>query len=66
MCLWMGSPFHDWNDYNGVAFLIVLPEWGRKFPDFGVGKDSKWEDSRFKKIRNLLFKLALTELHSAA
>ena len=20
---WMGSNFHDWNDYNGVAFSIV-------------------------------------------
>ena len=20
MCRWMGSPFHDWIDYNGVAF----------------------------------------------
>ena len=22
MCLWMGSCFHDWTDYNGVAFSI--------------------------------------------
>ena len=22
MCRWMGSHFHDWFDYNGVAFLI--------------------------------------------
>ena len=21
MCRWMGSRFHDWIDYNGVAFL---------------------------------------------
>ena len=20
MCRWMGSHFHDWTDYNGVAF----------------------------------------------
>ena len=36
-------------DYNGVAFSIDLLEWGRKFSDFGVSKDSKWEDSRLKK-----------------
>ena len=34
MCRWMGSHFHDWSDYNGVAFLIDLLEWGRKFTDF--------------------------------
>ena len=22
MCRWMGSPFHDWIDYNGVTFSI--------------------------------------------
>ena len=37
MCRWMGSHFHDWIDYNGVAFSIELLEWGRTFPDF-VGK----------------------------
>ena len=35
MCCWMGSHFHDWSDYNGVAFSIDLLEWGRKFSDFG-------------------------------
>ena len=34
MCRWMGSPFHDWFDYNGVAFSIELPAWGRTFSDF--------------------------------
>ena len=24
MCRWMGSLFHDWIDYNGVAFLTEL------------------------------------------
>ena len=23
MCCWMGSHFHNWIDYNGVAFSIV-------------------------------------------
>ena len=34
MCRRIGSHFHDWSDYNGVAFLIDLLEWGRKFSDF--------------------------------
>ena len=34
ICNWMGSHFHDWIDYHGVAFLIELLEWGRTFPDF--------------------------------
>ena len=25
----MGSHFHDWIDYNGVAFSIELLEWDR-------------------------------------
>ena len=24
MCRWMGSPFYDWIDHNGVAFSIEL------------------------------------------
>ena len=35
MCSWMGSHFHDWSDFNGVAFSIDLLEWGSKFSDFG-------------------------------
>ena len=35
MC-WMGSHFHDWVDYNGVAFSIELLEWGRTFSDIWV------------------------------
>ena len=34
MCRWMGSPFHDWFDYNGVAFSIELRAWGRTFSYF--------------------------------
>ena len=30
-----GVHFLDWSDYNRVAFLIDLLEWGRKFSDFG-------------------------------
>ena len=35
----MGSYFHDWIDYNGVASSIGLLEWGRTFSDF-LGKDN--------------------------
>jgi len=34
MCCWLGSHFHDWSDYNGVAFLInrvTFLEWSCKF-----------------------------------
>ena len=34
MCRWMGSHFHDWIDYNGVALSTELLERGRNFPDF--------------------------------
>ena len=34
MCRWMGSHFHDWIDYNGVAFSIELLVWGRIFSGF--------------------------------
>ena len=30
-----GVALHDWIDYNGVAFLIELLEWGRIFSGFG-------------------------------
>ena len=38
MCRWMGWHFHDWSDYNGVAFSIELLEWVRTFSDFWVRK----------------------------
>ena len=38
MCHWMGSHFHVWIDYNGIAFSIKLLEWGRTFWDFGAEK----------------------------
>ena len=34
MCLYIGSHFHDWIDYNGVEFSIELLEWSRTFLDF--------------------------------
>ena len=38
MCRWMGSHFHSWIDYNGVAFSLELLEWGRTFSDFWCKK----------------------------
>ena len=38
MCCLMGSHFHGWIDYNGVAFSIELLEWSRTFLDFWVRK----------------------------
>ena len=35
MCRCLGSHFHDWIDYNGIAFSIDLLEWGRIFSGFG-------------------------------
>ena len=29
-----GTSLYDWIDYNGVAFSIVLLEWGHTFSDF--------------------------------
>ena len=37
MCRWMGSHFHNWIDYHGVAFSIELLEWGHTFSVF-LGK----------------------------
>ena len=28
MCRWIGSHFHDWTDYNGVAFSIEFTRMG--------------------------------------
>ena len=39
MCRWIGLHFHDWIDYNGVAFSIELVGWCRTFLDF-LGYDS--------------------------
>ena len=35
MCRWMGSHFHDWIDYNGIAFSIELLKWSCIFSGFG-------------------------------
>ena len=38
MCRWMLSHFHDWIDYNGVAFSTELLEWARTYSDFWVSQ----------------------------
>ena len=48
MCCWMGSHFHNWIDYNGVAFSIVLLEWGRTFSDV------ERESSSYLRLANVL------------
>ena len=35
MCRWMGSHFHGWIDYNGVAFSLELLGWNSTFFGFG-------------------------------
>ena len=42
----MGLHFHDWIDYNGVAFSIELLEWGRTFSDFCGRQFFKFTDSK--------------------
>ena len=54
MCRWMGSHFHDWSDYNRVAFSIELLEWVRKFLDFWHKYGFKMGGFSVKKIRKLL------------
>ena len=53
MCRWMGSHFHYWIDYNGVAFSIELlehVEWGHKD---GVRK--KWPRKVLSRIKFLKY-----------
>ena len=60
MCRWMRSHFHDWSDYNGVAFSIELLEWGRKFSAvwghkcFKIGRIS---DKKMKVVETVSLKL---------
>ena len=52
MCRWMESHFHDWIDYNGVAFSIELTRMGSHvFGIFGVRKFWQERILRINKIR---------------
>ena len=51
MCRWMGSHFHNWIDYNGVTFLVELPEWGCTFWGFLGYEDSGKQGFKNRKIR---------------
>ena len=61
ICRWMGSHFHDWIDYNGVAFSIKLLEWGRIFSDLGgkniLASREFWQE----RIRLLVLGIKYTE-----
>ena len=37
----MGSHFHDWIGYYGLALLQELLEWGHRFSGFGGGGGQK-------------------------
>ena len=50
-----GSHFHDWSDYNWFAFSIDLLERVANFRIFGVSRDSKWEDSRLKNQKVVVY-----------
>ena len=39
MCRWIGSNFHDWIDYNGVAISLEFLEWDRTFLRFGESEN---------------------------
>ena len=41
MCRWMGSHFHDWIDYNGVAHFRFGFWGGRQFFIFTVSKGTR-------------------------
>ena len=56
MCCWMGSHFHDWIDYNGVAYSIELLEWAHIFSDFGVRKFFTFTVSKHTRMFVLLVK----------
>ena len=55
----MGSHFHDWIDYSGVAFSIALLEWGRTFSDFwgkawfSLAHNHKHKDIRTRRMAYL-------------
>ena len=52
MCRWMGSHFHDWINYNGVAFSIELLEWARTFSDFLNKKILVCRDSKLSWLKS--------------
>ena len=66
MCRWMWSHFHDWIDYNGVAYSIELLAWGRTFSDFWgkkiqLGREAKW--SQLKKSESCCLLNVTITLH---
>ena len=50
MCRWMGSHFHGWIDYNGIAFSLESQESGHTFSGFGEPDNSGREEFKNGKI----------------
>ena len=51
MCRWMGLHFHNWIDYNRVAFSKELLEWGHTF--FGILGVRKFWQAEILSIKKL-------------
>ena len=49
----MGSHFHDWIAYNGVAFSKELLEWGRMFSGFGGKNILSSREFGYQKYRTI-------------
>ena len=58
----MGSHFHDWIDYKGVAFSVELLEWSHIFEILEVGKSWQVGIWGIKKIGRFLVKKKLLYL----
>ena len=54
MSRWMGSHFHHWIDYYGVALLRELLEWGRTFSVFWWSENSGRQGFKNRKIYTTL------------
>ena len=59
MCRWMGSHFHDWIDYYGVAFCKSYWNGVVHFQDFGGQKIQALRDLKNRKVYT---KLSLTNV----
>ena len=54
MSRWMGSHFHHWIDYYGVALLRELLQWGRTFSVFWGSENSGRQGFKNRKIYTTL------------
>ena len=63
MCRWMGSHFHGWVDYIGIAFSLELLEWDRTFSGFGGSENSGRYGFKNNKIVFTLLSLTNVSIH---